>query len=198
MSTTLPTNDTAVLLPILQYPDPRLHTVAKPVTVFDEALKTLVRNMAHTMYKAPGVGLAATQINVHQRVVVVDCSEHSDQLTVLINPVITWASGDIQSWEEGCLSVPDVYEEVKRPDSVRVKAQDIHGEFFELEAHELLSVCIQHEIDHLNGKVFVQHLSQLKQGRIKNKILKAAKDPKDPKEAKDSKETKSAKQEPKA
>jgi peptide deformylase len=181
----MPTASPPVLLDILQYPDPRLHTVAKPVTVFDDALKTLVRNMAHTMYQAPGVGLAATQINVHQRLVVLDCSEKSDQLLVLINPIIIWASSDIQSWEEGCLSVPDVYEEVKRPDKVRVKAQDLQGDFFEFDADELLSVCIQHELDHLNGKVFVQHLSQLKQGRIKNKILKAAKDPKDPKDPKD-------------
>jgi peptide deformylase len=164
-----------VLLDILQYPDPRLHIVAKPVTQFDEALSTLVRNMSHTMYQAPGVGLAATQVNVHQRVICVDCSEHSNQLTVLINPVIIAASTDLQTWEEGCLSVPEVYEDVKRPKYIRVKAQDIQGNYFELDADELLSVCIQHEIDHLNGKVFVQHLSQLKQGRIKNKLLKAAK-----------------------
>jgi peptide deformylase len=172
----LDTGDTpAVLLDILQYPDPRLHTVAKPVTVFDAALASLVANMAHTMYKAPGVGLAATQINVHQRVVVVDCSEQANHLMVLINPVITWVSGDMKVWEEGCLSVPDVYEDVKRPDSIRVKAQNLKGEFFEFEADDLLSVCIQHEIDHLNGKVFVQHLSQLKQTRLKTKALKAAK-----------------------
>jgi peptide deformylase len=164
-----------ILLDILQYPDPRLHTIAKPVTTFDEALNTLVRNMAHTMYKAPGVGLAATQIDVHQRVIVVDCSEEGNQLLTLINPVITWASGDLKAWEEGCLSVPDVYEEVKRPDSIKVKAQDLNGDFFELEANELMSVCIQHEIDHLNGKVFVQHLSQLKQTRLKTKLQKAAK-----------------------
>jgi peptide deformylase len=165
-----------ILLDILQYPDPRLHTIAKPVTVFDAALATLVANMAHTMYKAPGVGLAATQINVHQRVVVVDCSEQADNLTVLINPVITWVSGDIKVWEEGCLSVPDVYEDVKRPESIRVKAQNLQGDFFEFAADDLLSVCIQHEIDHLNGKVFVQHLSQLKQARLKTKLLKTAKD----------------------
>jgi peptide deformylase len=163
-----------VLLDILQYPDPRLHIVAKPVIQFDEALYTLVRNMSHTMYQAPGVGLAATQVNVHQRVICVDCSENSNQLIVFINPVIISVSSDLQAWE-GCLSVPDVYEDVKRPKFVRVKAQDIQGNFFELEADELLSVCIQHEIDHLNGKVFVQHLSQLKQGRIKNKFLKLAK-----------------------
>jgi peptide deformylase len=173
---TMPPETAPVLLEILQYPDPRLHTVAKPVTVFDAALATLVANMTHTMYKAPGVGLAATQINVHQRVIVVDCSEQADNLMVLINPVITWVSGDIKVWEEGCLSVPDVYEDVKRPDSIRVKAQNLQGEFFELEADDLLSVCIQHEIDHLNGKVFVQHLSQLKQTRLKTKLVKAAKD----------------------
>ena len=166
---------TPVLLDILQYPDPRLHIVAKPVIQFDKALDILVRNMSHTMYQAPGVGLAATQVNVHQRVICVDCSEHSNQLIVLINPIIILASPDLQAWEEGCLSVPDIYEDIKRPKSIRVKAQDIQGDFFELEADELLSVCIQHEIDHLNGKVFVQHLSQLKQGRIKSKLLKLAK-----------------------
>jgi peptide deformylase len=164
------------LLPILNYPDPRLHTVAKPVTVFDSALKQLVINMAHTMYEAPGVGLAATQINVHQRLVVVDVSEDKSGLTALINPVITWASEDRKLWEEGCLSVPGVYEEVQRPDRIRVKALDADGKPFELEADGLLSVCIQHEIDHLDGKVFVQYLSQLKQKRLKSKILKAAKE----------------------
>jgi peptide deformylase len=167
---------TAVQLPILHYPDVRLHTVAKPVTVFDAALKQLAANMALTMYEAPGVGLAATQINVHQRLIVVDTSEDKSGLTTLINPVITWASEDRKAWEEGCLSVPGVYEEVQRPDRIHVKALDLDGKPFELEADGLLSVCIQHEIDHLDGKVFVQYLSQLKQTRLKNKIAKAAKE----------------------
>jgi peptide deformylase len=175
MFTTM-TSHTPVLLPILHYPDPRLHTVAKPVTVFDDALKQLVANMALTMYEAPGVGLAATQINVHQRLLVVDVTEDRSGLKALINPVIAWASADLKPWEEGCLSVPGVYEEVQRPDRIRVKAFDTDGKPFELEADGLLSVCIQHEIDHLNGKVFVQYLSKLKQTRLKNKILKAAKE----------------------
>jgi peptide deformylase len=170
------TSQTPVLLPILHYPDPRLHTVAKPVTVFDAALKQLVTNMGHTMYEAPGVGLAATQVNVHQRLLVVDVTEDKSGFKTLINPVITWASEDRKLWEEGCLSVPGVYEEVQRPDRIRVKALDLEGKPFELEADGLLSVCIQHEIDHLDGKVFVQYLSQLKQTRLKNKILKAAKE----------------------
>ncbi len=161
-----------VLLPILNYPDPRLHTVAKPVTMFDNALKQLVANMALTMYEAPGVGLAATQINVHQRLVVVDVSEDKSGFKALINPTITWASEDRKLWEEGCLSVPGVYEEVQRPDRIRVKAFDTDGKPFELEADGLLSVCIQHEIDHLDGKVFVEKLSRLKQSRILNKLKK--------------------------
>jgi peptide deformylase len=165
----------AVQLPILHYPDPRLHIVAKPVTVFDDALKQLIANMALTMYDAPGVGLAATQVNVHQRLLVLDVSEDKSGFKVLINPVITWASEDRKLWEEGCLSVPGVYEEVKRPDRIRVSALDADGKPFELEADDLLSVCIQHEIDHLDGKVFVQYLSQLKQTRLKHKIAKAAK-----------------------
>jgi peptide deformylase len=173
---TFMTPHSPVLLPILHYPDPRLHTVAKPVTVFDEALKQLAANMALTMYEAPGVGLAATQINVHQRMVVVDVSEDRSGLKTLINPQITWASAELKPWEEGCLSVPGVYEEVERPDRIHVQALDTDGKPFELQADGLLSVCIQHEIDHLNGKVFVQYLSQLKQTRLKNKILKAAKE----------------------
>ena len=169
---------TVQLLPILQYPDPRLYTVAKPVVAFDEALKALVANMAATMYDAPGVGLAATQIDVHKRLIVMDTSEAQNQLTTLINPQIVWASDDRKVWEEGCLSVPGVYEEVKRPDRIRVQALDVEGKPFELEVDGLASVCVQHEIDHLDGKVFVQYLSQLKQGRIKNKMLKAAKEEK--------------------
>ncbi len=168
-------NRPAQLLPILHYPDPRLHTVAKPIAVFDAALTQLVADMAHTMYEAPGVGLAATQINVHQRLIVVDVSEDKSGLTTLINPEIIWASADLKPWEEGCLSVPGVYEEVQRPDRIRVKALDVTGKPFEIEADGLKSVCIQHEIDHLNGKVFVQYLSQLKQTRLKTKLLKEAK-----------------------
>jgi peptide deformylase len=168
----LPVKEEPTLLTILQYPDPRLHTLAKPVTVFDETLRRLVRDMAYTMYKAPGVGLAATQINNHQRIVVMDCSESADTLMVLINPEIIGTSTALKSWEEGCLSVPDVYEKVIRPELITIKALDITGKLFEFEAEGLMSVCIQHEIDHLNGKVFVQHLSQLKQGRIKHKLTK--------------------------
>lgn len=171
------------LLPILHYPDPRLHTVAKPVTAFDQALAQLAADMAHTMYEAPGVGLAATQINVHQRLVVVDVTEDRSGLYALVNPEIVWASDDLKPWEEGCLSVPGVYEEVKRPDRIRVKALDLTGKPYTLEADGLLSVCIQHELDHLNGKVFVQYLSQLKQTRLKSKIVKAAKEAKDAKES---------------
>lgn len=162
-------------LAILNYPDPRLHKIAAPVTVFDTALIQLAADMALTMYEAPGVGLAATQVNVHQRLIVVDTSEDKSALITLINPRIVWASDDLKLWEEGCLSVPGVYEEVKRPDRIRVQAQDLSGATFEIEADGLLSVCIQHEIDHLNGKVFVQYLSQLKQGRIKTKMVKDAK-----------------------
>ena len=167
---------TPTLLPILQYPDPRLHTVAVPVTAFDARLKTLVANMAATMYEAPGVGLAATQVNVHERLLVLDTSEDKSALITLVNPRIVWASESRKPWEEGCLSVPGIYEEVQRPDQIRVEAQDVDGKHFELTADGLASVCIQHEIDHLDGKVFVQYLSQLKQGRIKNKMVKAAKE----------------------
>ena len=170
------TNYSPKLLPILCYPDARLHTVAQPVVRFDAALHNLAADMAHTMYEAPGVGLAATQINVHQRLLMADTSEDRSQLVALINPVIIWASESRKLWEEGCLSVPGVYEEVQRPDMIRVRAFNVKGEPFEIEADGLLSVCIQHEIDHLDGKVFVQYLSQLKQGRIKTKMLKLAKD----------------------
>ena len=166
----------AKLLKILHYPDPRLKTVAKPVTVFDTALVTLTQDMAHTMYEAPGVGLAATQINVHQRVVVIDTSEDKTGLLVLINPEITWYSDEKKDWEEGCLSVPDTYDTVVRPDSIKVRAQNVKGAFYEFEADGLLAVCVQHELDHLSGKVFVEYLSQMKQGRIKTKLLKREKE----------------------
>lgn len=161
------------LLPILRFPDERLRTIAKPVTVFDDALRKLVADMAETMYEAPGIGLAATQVNVHQRVVVIDVSEDQKGLQAFVNPVIESLSG-MQTYEEGCLSVPGVYDKVDRPSDVRVRYQDLDGKEHVLETGELLAICIQHEIDHLNGKVFVDHLSQLKQTRIKNKLAKLA------------------------
>lgn len=163
------------LLPILRYPDPRLKTVATPVTQFDDKLAKLAQDMAETMYDAPGVGLAATQVNVHKRLIVVDCSEDKSGLIVFVNPEIIEASKESKTYEEGCLSVPGVYEKVDRPDTVRVRAQNVKGEFFEIDCDELLAVCIQHEIDHLNGKVFVEYLSQLKQTRIKTKLKKQEK-----------------------
>ncbi|CAJ94756.1 peptide deformylase [Cupriavidus necator] len=159
-------------LDILTYPDPRLHTVAKPVAAVDDRIRQLVKDMAETMYEAPGIGLAATQVNVHEQVVVIDVSETRDQLQVFINPEIVWASDNRKVWEEGCLSVPEVYDRVERPDRVRVRALNEKGESFELEADDLLAVCIQHEIDHLRGKVFVEYLSPLKLNRIKSKLQK--------------------------
>jgi peptide deformylase len=160
------------ILNILRYPDPRLHKVAKPVTEFNERLTTLVRDMADTMYEAPGVGLAASQVDVHEQLVVIDITESKDALQVFINPEITWASEDKQVYDEGCLSVPGIYDGVERPSKVRVKALDLQGKTFELEAEGLLAVCIQHEMDHLKGKVFVEYLSPLKRNRIKSKMLK--------------------------
>ncbi len=161
------------LLPILRYPDPRLHTRARPVAAVDDSIRQLVRDMAETMYEAPGIGLAATQVNVHIRLVVIDISEDKSGLIALINPEILERSGE-QVCEEGCLSVPGIYESVKRAERVKVKALDEQGEPFELEAEGLLAVCVQHEIDHLDGKVFVEYLSPLKLGRIKNKLAKKA------------------------
>lgn len=160
------------LLPILRYPDPRLHKVAKPVAVFDARLKQLVADMAETMYDAPGVGLAATQVDVHEQVIVIDVSETHDQLRVFVNPEIVWASEEKQVYEEGCLSVPGIYDGVERPARVKVRAFDAEGKMFELEADGLLAVCIQHEMDHLKGKVFVEYLSPLKRNRIKTKLQK--------------------------
>lgn len=160
------------ILPILKFPDPRLHTIAKPVTQFDENLQNIVADMFETMYAARGVGLAATQVDIHQRIVVIDTSEERDAPMVLINPEIIAQSAEKKDWEEGCLSVPEVYEVVARPERVRVRAQDASGAFFEMDCDELLAVCVQHEIDHLNGKVFVQYLSNLKLNRLKNKIKK--------------------------
>jgi peptide deformylase len=161
------------LLPILRYPDPRLHTKASPVAEVDESIRQLVKDMAETMYEAPGIGLAATQVNVHKRVLVIDVSEDRSQLMAFINPRILEKSGE-QECEEGCLSVPGIYEKVTRAEQVRVTALNEKGEAFELEAHGLLAVCVQHEIDHLDGKVFVEYLSQLKQSRIRAKLVKKA------------------------
>src|ERR671925_2058838 len=156
-------------LNILRYPDARLHKVAAPVTVFDESLKKLVADMAETMYAAPGIGLAAIQVDVAKQVIVVDVSERRDSLVVLVNPEILEATG-VSDIEEGCLSVPGIYELVDRAERVKVRAFDQNGNAFTLEAQGLLSVCIQHEMDHLKGTVFVEHLSQLKQQRIRAKL----------------------------
>jgi peptide deformylase len=160
------------LLNILRYPDPRLHKIAKPVAVFDERLKKLVEDMAETMYDAPGVGLAASQVDVHWQLIVIDTSDTRSDLRVFINPEIVWASAEVQVYEEGCLSVPGIYDGVERHSQVKVRALDAEGKSFELEAEGLLAVCIQHEMDHLKGKVFVEYLSSLKRNRIKAKMLK--------------------------
>ena len=163
------------LLPILHYPDPRLHQSATPVTEFTAQLKQLAEDMTETMYAAPGVGLAAPQVNVHKRLVVIDVSEDKNALMVLVNPQILAQEGT-QEYEEGCLSVPGVYSKISRAARVRVQAQNLDGEPFEIEADGLLAVCLQHEIDHLDGKVFVDYLSQLKQNRIRTKLLKQARE----------------------
>ena len=161
------------LLPILRYPDPRLRKIAKPVTRFDERLRSLVANLSQTMYDAQGVGLAATQVDVHERVIVIDVSDTRDDLHVFVNPRIVSASSLRRVAEEGCLSVPGIYDEVERPESVVVEAEDERGTTFRIEAGELLAVCVQHEMDHLEGKVFVEYLSPLKQTRIRNRLRKA-------------------------
>ena len=161
------------LLPILCYPNPKLHTVAKPVAAVDARIKTLIADMLQTMYEAKGIGLAATQIDVHERLVVIDVSEERDQPLVLINPELVWASTETHLNEEGCLSVPDIYDGVKRFDTVKVKALDAQGVLQLIEAEGLLAMCLQHEMDHLMGKVFVDYLSPLKRNRIKTKLLKA-------------------------
>jgi len=162
------------LLNILNFPDPRLRTKAKQVTEFNQDIITLTDNMLETMYEAPGIGLAATQVNVHQRIITIDISEEKNQPLVVINPQIIEKEGE-QSIDEGCLSIPGIYEPVKRYNSIRLKAQDKHGEFYELDAEELLSVCIQHEMDHLEGKLFVDYLSEMKRNRIRKKLSKALK-----------------------
>ncbi|HEX5394686.1 MAG TPA: peptide deformylase [Rhodocyclaceae bacterium] len=161
------------LLPILRYPDPRLHTKASPVAEVTDEIRQLVADMAETMYEAPGIGLAATQVNVHKRVIVIDVSEDKSDLLALINPELLEISGECEG-EEGCLSVPGIYETVQRASHVKVRALGLDGKRFELEAEGLLAVCIQHEMDHLQGKVFVQYLSLLKQNRIKTKLAKQA------------------------
>jgi peptide deformylase len=169
-------NSYMALLTVLCYPDPRLHKVAKPVTQVDARVKKIVADMADTMYEAPGVGLAATQVDIHERIVVIDVSDEQNELMVFINPEIIWASAETKSWREGCLSVPEFYDEVERPAQIRLKALDLDGKEFEIEADGLLAVCLQHELDHLQGKVFVEYLSLLKRTRISQKMKKRAKE----------------------
>ena len=164
------------ILPILQYPDPRLHTRAQPVQAVDARIQGLVADMIETMYDASGIGLAASQVNVHERVVVIDVSEERNAPLVLINPEIVWASPEKHVGEEGCLSVPGIYDGVERANAVRITALDRNGEPYTLEAEGMLAVCIQHELDHLLGKVFVEYLSPLKRNRIKTKLVKAQRD----------------------
>jgi peptide deformylase len=164
------------LLPILQYPDARLHKVAKPVAAVDDRIRALVADMLETMYDAKGIGLAATQIDVHERLIVIDVSEERDAPLVLINPEITWSSPERELGEEGCLSVPGIYDGVERASRIRVHALDGEGQSRSVEADGLLAICIQHEMDHLLGKVFVEYLSPLKRNRIKTKMLKAQRD----------------------
>ena len=162
------------LLEILHFPDPRLRIVASPVSQVDDQVRQTVRDMFETMYAAPGIGLAATQVNIPQQIIVMDVSEHKSQPICLINPVSTWQQGE-EEMQEGCLSVPGIYESVSRSEQIRVRAQDQEGKTHELEADGLLAVCIQHEMDHLNGKLFVDYLSPLKRQRIKKKLQKSAK-----------------------
>jgi peptide deformylase len=160
------------LLPILEFPDPRLRTVAKPVTEVDDKIRQLVDDMFETMYDAPGIGLAASQVNVHKRVVVIDVSEDKSQPLVFINPEIEVLDPELSEYDEGCLSVPGFYETVVRPNHIRVKALDRDGQPFEITPEGLLAVCIQHELDHLNGKLFVDHISPFKRTRIRAKLEK--------------------------
>ena len=162
-------------LPVLCFPDPRLRTKAKPVEVVDDAIRQLIDDLLETMYEAPGIGLAATQVNVHRRVLVVDVSEKHNEPHAFVNPVIEFAEGK-QERDEGCLSVPGFYEPVERAEKIRVAALDRKGKPFTLEAEDLLAVCIQHECDHLEGKLFVDYLSNLKRQRIKKKLLKQSRD----------------------
>lgn len=161
------------LLPILRFPDPRLKKIASPVEKIDDGIRRLARDMAETMYEAPGIGLAATQVDVHRQVIVIDISEARDSLFVLVNPAIVARDG-VQVCEEGCLSVPGIYDKVERAEHVTVRYLDLEGETRTIDADGLLAVCLQHEMDHLQGKVFVDHLSLLKQTRIKAKLAKQA------------------------
>ncbi|HWV14757.1 MAG TPA: peptide deformylase [Cellvibrio sp.] len=164
------------ILTILEFPDPRLRTVAKPVTSVDDGTRRLIDDMFETMYAAPGVGLAASQINVHQRIVVIDVSEDKSQPLVFINPEITVLDNQLHEYDEGCLSIPGFYETVVRPEHILVKALDRNGKAFTLQPTGLLAVCIQHELDHLNGKLFVDHISPLKRSRIRKKLEKKHKE----------------------
>jgi peptide deformylase len=159
------------LLPILHYPDPRLHKVARPVAAVDDRIRKLITDMAETMYAAPGIGLAATQVDVHERVLIIDISEARNHLQAFINPEIIESSGEAEN-EEGCLSVPGFFDTIRRAERIKVRALDSQGEPFIIETDGLLAVCIQHEIDHLEGKVFVEYLSRLKQQRIAAKLKK--------------------------
>jgi peptide deformylase len=159
------------ILNILKYPDQRLYKVAREVKVVNNEIKTLISDMAETMYEAPGIGLAATQVDFHQRIIIIDISEDKNNLLVMINPILLESKGE-EINQEGCLSVPEVFEKVKRADWIKISAIDINGKKFELEADGLLAVCIQHEMDHLEGKVFVDYLSNLKKNRIKKKLIK--------------------------
>ena len=163
-------------LPILRYPDPRLHTVAKPVAQVDDAIRQLADDMIETMYAAEGVGLAATQVDRHLRLIVMDTTEQRDHPLVLINPEQVWASEEMKVSEEGCLSVPTIYDRVERHARVKVRALDRHGEPFEIDAEGLAAVCVQHEMDHLLGKVFVEYLSSLKRDRIRTKMIKKSRE----------------------
>lgn len=163
------------LLPILKFPDPRLRKKATPVLAVDDGIRKLAADMAETMYAAPGIGLAATQVDVHKQVIVIDITEERDGLITLINPRIVERDGE-QVYEEGCLSVPGIYDKVTRSEHVKVRTLTLDGTETEIDAHGLLAVCIQHEMDHLQGKVFVDHLSQLKQTRIKTKLAKQARE----------------------
>ena len=162
------------ILNILKYPDQRLYKVAREVKVVNNEIKTLISDMAETMYEAPGIGLAATQVDFHQRIIIIDISEDKNNLLVLINPILLESKGE-EINQEGCLSVPEVFEKVKRAEWIKISAIDINGKKFELEADGLLAVCIQHEMDHLEGKVFVDYLSNLKKNRIKKKLIKMGK-----------------------
>jgi peptide deformylase len=164
------------VLSILHYPDQRLHTIAKPVAAVDARIVQIVADMGETMYEAQGIGLAATQVDIHERIIVIDVSEDRNELMIFINPELTWASPEKKSWREGCLSVPEFFDEVERPERITIKALNQAGKPFELEADGLLAVCLQHEMDHLQGKVFVEYSSPLKQSRIALKLKKRAKE----------------------